>query len=217
MLNNGIYENRQSLPVGPSDSSFNRKNSAQVSRTKGNDILTDGGLRALNKIENTPLQSQGKALDLNSSNHNTQPQSLVALPTVNRSNNCSVDRDAADKFKSISTCSNYDTVAAPIGDKNRRKNPFKLNPASNSCIFGSQNNINQKDFTDSVISNNECGGNQKALSKSNVFLRAARSITKTKSVSGSFIVKTTICRSINSRALAAAEDSRDEPCGVDAS
>ena len=68
MLNNGVYENRNSLPVGPQteQSSFIRKNSAHVHRTKGsNDILTDGGIRALNKIENTPLQSLGgKALDL---------------------------------------------------------------------------------------------------------------------------------------------------------
>ena len=137
----------------------------------------------------------------------------MALPTVNRSNNCSVDRnEGVDKYKSISTCSNYDTVAAPVGDSNnRRKNPFKVNPNSNSCIFGSKSGINSSDFT-----TDSCGGicsgenSSKALSKSNVFLRAARSITKTKSVSGSFIVKTTITRSINSRALAAAVES-DEP------
>ena len=35
----------------------------------------------------------------------------------------------------------------------------------------------------------------RSISKSNVFLRAARSITKTKSVSGNFIVKTTITKS----------------------
>lgn len=72
VLNNGVYENRNSLPVGPQiteqpSSSFIRKNSAHVHRTTkgGNDILTDGGIRALKKIENTPLQSMGgKALDL---------------------------------------------------------------------------------------------------------------------------------------------------------
>ena len=39
--------------------------------------------------------------------------------------------------------------------------------------------------------------NTLSVKKSNVFLRAARSITKTKSVSGNFIVKTMICKSAN--------------------
>jgi len=43
-----------------------------------------------------------------------------------------------------------------------------------------------------------------------VFLRAARSITKTKSVSGNFIVKTTICKSINLNRLASPDSSADE-------
>ena len=39
--------------------------------------------------------------------------------------------------------------------------------------------------------------NDSSVKKSNVFLRAARSITKTKSVSGNFIVKTMICKNSN--------------------
>ena len=207
VLNNGIYENRQSLPIVPTESNFSRKGSAQASKSKANDILTEGGIRALNKIENTPLQGHNKAVDLSCSSSN-QPLSLMALPIVHRNSNASsVKRDASEKFKSISTCSNYDTVAAPVGDNNRRKNPFKVQPGSTSCIFGDQNASNSSDIQDALCSKDS---SSKALVKSNVFLRAARSITKTKSVQGSFIVKTTICRSINSKVMSAVDDSRDE-------
>ena len=80
-----------------------------------------------------------------------------------------------ENFQTVSKCSNYDTVAIPIQEN--RQNPFKTRPGS--------------------LIEAEVSADMRSNSKSNVFLRAARSITKTKSVSGNFIVKTTICKSNN--------------------
>ena len=51
--------------------------------------------------------------------------------------------------------------------------------------------------------------NNRSSKKSNVFLRAARSITKTKSVSGNFIVKTMICKSNIKHAKDPSSDDRE--------
>ena len=95
--------------------------------------------------------------------------------------------DIHASYKSASKVSNYDTVAVPCnGNSEQRRNTFKVKPSSISFNVGS-NATNTVEAT-------PCDKN-KAFAKSNVFLRAARSITKTKSVSGNFIVKTTICKS----------------------
>jgi hypothetical protein len=67
--------------------------------------------------------------------------------------------------------SNYDTIATTIVNKN----PFK------AAVIDSNLTTSQLEDSES-----------KRIAKSKVLLRAAKSITKTKSVSGSFIVKTTV-------------------------
>jgi len=90
-------------------------------------------------------------------------------------------------FKTGSRSSNYDTVAKPY-ESGQRRNPFKAKPSSISFVIsGGGTDASTIDQCEPANS----------YSKSNVFLRAARSITKTKSVSGNFIVKTTICKSSN--------------------
>lgn len=79
-----------------------------------------------------------------------------------------------ENFKSISKCSNYDTVAVSMTDA--RPSPFKAN------------NLQQENAKETLFDR------PRPSSKSNVFLRAARSITKTKSVSGNFIVTTMISK-----------------------
>ena len=92
-----------------------------------------------------------------------------------------------ENYKSISKCSNYDTVAMPIVQHRNNSNPFKAKPGSISCV------MNPSSVSAAAVDSTDL--NKRSISKSNVFLRAARSITKTKSVSGNFIVKTTICKS----------------------
>ena len=70
----------------------------------------------------------------------------------------------------------------PVSEQ--RKNPFKQKPGSLQC------SANTSHVLEAANENNT-----RSVKKSNVFLRAARSITKTKSVSGNFIVKTMICKS----------------------
>ena len=70
----------------------------------------------------------------------------------------------------------------PVSEQ--RKNPFKQKPGSLQC------SANTSQVLEAANENNT-----RSVKKSNVFLRAARSITKTKSVSGNFIVKTMICKS----------------------
>ena len=88
----------------------------------------------------------------------------------------------------------YDTVAIPCS----RRSTFKMKPSSVSynattCMSG----VNATTAPFDAIPE-DCGMpstcDNRAISKSKVLLRAARSITKTKSVSGNFIVKTTICK-----------------------
>ena len=67
--------------------------------------------------------------------------------------------------------SNYDTIATPV----MNNNPFK------AAVIDSNLTTSQLEDSES-----------KRIAKSKVLLRAAKSITKTKSVSGSFIVKTTV-------------------------
>ena len=78
-----------------------------------------------------------------------------------------------DAFNNQSKMSNYDTIATPV----LNQNPFKTS-ALNSDVSLSQ------------FENSE----SKRIAQSKVLLRAAKSITKTKSISGNFIVKTTVTR-----------------------
>lgn len=64
-----------------------------------------------------------------------------------------------------------------------------------ACVSNSTSKAAAVPF-DAIHEGEDVVGDNRALSKSNVFLRAARSITKTKSISGNFIVKTTICKQL---------------------
>ena len=102
-------------PEGP----FHRRRS-----TQGQDILTEGGLRALTKLEHTPILNSTKVADLSKSiNEVSAIVSNPPLPLVKEQTSNSSFQQEIDNFKSISKCSNYDTVAMPISEQ--RKNPFK--------------------------------------------------------------------------------------------
>ena len=180
MQSNGVYEKKSSLPLGQ-------------------DILTDGGIKALSKLEKSPLQNYNKASDMNRADRSGEK--ILGIWANGKDHQGRDDIHAS--YKSASKVSNYDTVAAPCkGDSEQRRNTFKMKPSSISFVVGS-NSSN----TANTVEATPCDKN-KAFAKSNVFLRAARSITKTKSVSGNFIVKTTICKS-NQFNRAANEDSID--------
>ena len=160
---------------------FNRRRS-----TQGQDILTEGGLRALSKLEQTPIINPSKVADLSKSTLEvtvTDTATMGVKPLALAKDQHATFQQEIDNFKTVSKCSNYDTVAMPISEQ--RKNPFKHKPGSLQCSAN----------TSSVLEANSNDCNTRSVKKSNVFLRAARSITKTKSVSGSFIVKTMICKS----------------------
>ena len=174
----GIYENRMS---NGADGIFQRGRGSNANQEI---VLTEGGLRALSKLEGTPVQNYSK---------------------VNELRKGSLDND---NFKSISNCSNYDTVAMPVNNTSTRQNPFKQKPSSISCVM--PGNSTGQIHSSSVKPVVDGSAVNKPFSKSNVFLRAARSITKTKSVSGSFIVKTTICKSINTKPTTIANDEAED-------
>mmetsp|Transcript_35026 Transcript_35026/g.46085 ORF Transcript_35026/g.46085 Transcript_35026/m.46085 type:complete len:222 (+) Transcript_35026:496-1161(+) len=161
---NGVYEKKSSLPMGQ-------------------DILTDGGIKALSKLESTPLQNYNKAAELARIDKSGE-KIKGSWPNAKDS----FREDANISYKSASRVSNYDTVAVPCSTE-LRKSAFKMKPSSISFVVGS-NGCNNSSTVEATPSDKN-----KAFTKSNVFLRAARSITKTKSVSGNFIVKTTICKS----------------------
>ena len=103
--------------------------------------------------------------------------------------------DAKITYNSASRVSSYDTVAVPCSLE-QRKSAFKVKPSSISYManFSCMNNSGATTFDVIPEKAGKTSNNNRVNSKSNVFLRAARSITKTKSISGNFIVKTTICK-----------------------
>ena len=58
--NSGVYTNKTYQPEGP----FHRRRSTQAQ-----DILTEGGLRTLSKLEHTPVINSSKAADLSKSSN----------------------------------------------------------------------------------------------------------------------------------------------------
>ena len=163
----------------------------------GPEILTDGGIRALSKMENSPIKNYVKTTEIQRSVEAGQNLWLVNAPPGRDS--FREDKDFSQN--SVSKISNYDTVAMPCGDQSR-KNPFKAKPSSISYVIGSSATHNSSTFDTST-------DKSRAQAKSNVLLRAARSITKTKSISGSFIVKTTIRKGSAHQGNKASDDSSD--------
>ena len=174
-----MYENKAYLPEGP----FSRKRSTKP------EVLTEVGLRALSSFDNTRIVSKDNCKadfmkvsledEINKINQSSSVRPLIIAKD-------SSFEQEIENYKSISKCSNYDTVAEPIARHRSNSNPFKAKPGSISFC-------NPSSISPIVDSNEQ---NKRSITKSNVFLRAARSITKTKSVSGNFIVKTTICKSM---------------------